>query len=188
MITHFIGYHNGGYGISHGAYMNRYHYRDSILFSNREGGVALHAVSRAGTGLRLENLLINCAGLSSAAIEVLGHVLPGEGVTQIVACRFSGYTGHGITLTGTGSADRATNPDRIDVIGCTFGGNKLWLGDEIHEDSLVRLVSTRILSARHRSQQPGRLRTRWNARVTRNGQSEAVATPTTIRIGLRASA
>lgn len=48
-ITMFVAYYNGGAGISHGAYANRFLYESSSLIGNGEAGVTLHAVSKPAT-------------------------------------------------------------------------------------------------------------------------------------------
>jgi hypothetical protein len=46
-IKGFVGYHNGGAGISHGAYKNGASYENCALWGNGGGSVILHALSRA---------------------------------------------------------------------------------------------------------------------------------------------
>jgi hypothetical protein len=49
VIDRFTAYRNGGFGIEHGAYFNRYQYKNSLLVGNGGGGVLNHARSVAGT-------------------------------------------------------------------------------------------------------------------------------------------
>ena len=49
-IDRFVAYRCGSFGIEHGAYFNRYRYRDALLVQNAAGGVLNHA--RSGTSGR----------------------------------------------------------------------------------------------------------------------------------------
>jgi hypothetical protein len=169
-ISRFVAVHNGGFGISHGAYINAYHFRDSILFGNLRGGFELHATSHGSArGLVLANLLVDGAGLSPYAVEVIGHRLPGDKPTLVQSCRFTGYREAGIAVTGRRPQERGTQPDLIDIVGCTFAPRKrkLLLGEDIHAASVLRLgLPQRALSVRPRSSRGGTYRPRWNARVS----------------------
>lgn len=83
LIERLIAYHNGTYGIDHGAYSNFWHYRDCALHGNRRAGLAIHAVTRAtNTTIRyypppwpkltFENFSI---AASPAGVTSPGHVL-----------------------------------------------------------------------------------------------------------------
>jgi hypothetical protein len=57
VVSGLTAYHNGGAGISHGAYSNRYHYEDCVLYGNGSGAI-LHALSRSpDPGLRFVRVL-----------------------------------------------------------------------------------------------------------------------------------
>ncbi len=62
----FTCYHNGLYGINHGAYFNEYHYHDGLLYGNAVAGVILKAVNHLQTSaaLRFERLTIDGAGIT----------------------------------------------------------------------------------------------------------------------------
>ncbi|HXF56079.1 MAG TPA: hypothetical protein VNO34_00545 [Actinomycetota bacterium] len=70
VISRFVGYRNGDWGIDHGAYVNDYVYRDCILVQNGSGGIQCHADSfTAPEMLRFERPVIkgSAVGFHKAA-------------------------------------------------------------------------------------------------------------------------
>jgi hypothetical protein len=58
-IDRFVAYRCGAYGIEHGAYFNRYRYRDALLVQNGAGGVLDHARSgSSGSRVAFERVTI----------------------------------------------------------------------------------------------------------------------------------
>ena len=53
VVGPFVAYHNGGYGIDHGAYQNVYRYQDAVLYWNKLGGISQRALSRGNAGHEL---------------------------------------------------------------------------------------------------------------------------------------
>ena len=121
VVTGFVGYHNGGWGIEHGAYLNDFDYTASVLYGNGAGGVSLHALGRE-RGTVFDGLLIDAAGQSDHAVSTERHQLAGESVT-FSRCRLTGYRKAGIAL----RADADGQPDDLVVLDCEFGGTELWL-------------------------------------------------------------
>lgn len=165
-VVSFVGYHNGGNGIGHGAYNNGYRYADSVLYANGGAGVFLHAVSTEERPIRLEGLTIDCAGLADYAIQTTLHTLPPDDATYVERCTLSGYHVAGIGLTYDGD-DGPTEADRLDVVDCTFAANRFWFSDHVAADSLLRVQDgNRASAVRPMSAGIGSPVSEWNARVT----------------------
>ncbi len=75
LIEDFTMYYNGSYGVSHGAYGNRYTYRNGTLYGNGTAGFALHNVSSGDviSPMLIENMDIDGAGVSQYGIAILKH-------------------------------------------------------------------------------------------------------------------
>ncbi|MCP2312307.1 G8 domain-containing protein [Kitasatospora paracochleata] len=123
-VTQFAAYHNGGWGIEHGAYLNDFDYTASVLHGNAAGGVAVHALGR-DRGTVFDGLLIDAAGQSDYAVVTLKHQLAGETVT-VSRSRLTGYRKAGVAFRATTDG----KPDDIAVLDCEFSGNEVWLDPE----------------------------------------------------------
>ncbi|GLW73623.1 hypothetical protein Kpho02_59220 [Kitasatospora phosalacinea] len=126
-VTQYAAYHNGGWGIEHGAYLNDFDYTASVLYGNAAGGIAVHALGR-DKGTVFDGLLIDAAGQSDYAVATLKHQLAGEPVT-LSRSRLTGYRKAGVAFRATDDG----RPDDIAVLDCEFGGAKgseLWLDPE----------------------------------------------------------
>ncbi|GGO91039.1 G8 domain-containing protein [Wenjunlia tyrosinilytica] len=131
-VRTFLGYHNGGHGIEHGAYLNDFAYRDCVLHANGVGGVLIHALG-AREGTVFGNLLIDGGGLSDHAFATARHTSYGGTVT-ITGCRLLGHRTAGIAVRSSGG-----QPDELDIAACEFTGNELRLDDHVPERSRIRL-------------------------------------------------
>ncbi|WP_033821380.1 G8 domain-containing protein, partial [Kitasatospora sp. MBT63] len=123
-VGQFVAYHNGGWGIEHGAYLNDFDYTSSVLYGNAAGGIAVHALGR-DKGTVFDGLLIDAAGQSDYAVSTLKHQLAGVPVT-ISRCRMTGYRKAGVAFRATTDGQ----PDDIQVLDCSFSGNEVWLDPE----------------------------------------------------------
>ncbi|WP_354639108.1 hypothetical protein [Kitasatospora camelliae] len=132
-VTQFAAYHNGGWGIEHGAYLNDFDYTASVLYGNAAGGVAVHALGR-DKGTVFDGLLIDAAGQSDYAVATAKHQLAGEPVT-IGRCRLTGYRKAGIAFRAT----RDGQPDDVLVLDCEFGGEEVWLDPQAGEPKRILL-------------------------------------------------
>ncbi len=189
VVKQFVSYHNSGHGLSHGAYRNSYLYRDAILYGNVLGGVLLHAVSRDDRRLSLVNLLIDAAGLSDTAVNVGFHQLATQQRTLISGCRFRGYRDLAVSVNGSDNGDPAPNVDLIDIVGCSFSGNQLWIADQVRSDSQVRLTTgSGSYSARPMSFPTGTVEKEWHARTTKLPRFRPPAEPTRLTLSLKRAA
>jgi hypothetical protein len=59
VVKRFTAYHNGGAGISHGAYGNGYRYEDCVLWGNARGAIILHALSAWNPQLQFQRIVSN---------------------------------------------------------------------------------------------------------------------------------
>ncbi|MGA5702974.1 right-handed parallel beta-helix repeat-containing protein [Peterkaempfera bronchialis] len=131
VISDFVAYHNGGWGIEHGAYLNDFTYRSSVLHGNASGGIAVHSLG-AGQGTLFDGMLVDAAGMSDFAVSTARHELDGDPVT-LSRCRFTGYRKAGVAFRATHQGA----PDNVEVLDCAFDGNQLWLDPEAPEPRTV---------------------------------------------------
>ncbi|WP_406195994.1 hypothetical protein OH807_08745 [Kitasatospora sp. NBC_01560] len=159
VVTEFAAYHNGGWGIEHGAYLNDFDYTASVLYGNAGGGVALHALGRE-KGTVFDGLLIDCAGKSDFAVSTARHELEGESVT-FGRSRFTGHRRAGFAFRATPDG----RPDDVLVLDCEFGGNELWIDPESAPPKnilLRRAGQSEVLQVR-RAEAGGTAQPQWNA-------------------------
>ena len=172
VITGFTGYHNGGAGISHGAYRNPYRYERSVLHGNAYAAVALHATSEVGgtVPLLLTNLTCDGAGISDYLIVAEKHI-EGQAIdqpTRIVRCSFRGARKAAVALLYEGE-NGPSSIDWLEVRDCAFQGNEFWLADRIMAGSRIEVRGAPYGSLTlRRADQPGTFRPEWNARVQRS--------------------
>jgi hypothetical protein len=161
-ITRFVGYHNGGVGIAHGAYLNRFHYKDSILFGNAWGSISLHALSTRDPRLTFDNVLCDQDGLTPHCVMTETHVIPGEAPVLFTRCRFQGYRDSAFAFQSSGSGA----PEWFEVDRCRFQRNEFWLDSTIRSASVIHVDDpTRGNILLHRFDQVGVPHPSWNATV-----------------------
>lgn len=132
-VGQFVAYHNGGWGIEHGAYLNDFDYTGSVLYGNAGGGVALHALGR-DKGTVLDGLLIDGAGQSDFAVSTMHHQLPGETVL-VTRSRLMGYRKAGVAFRAVDGGA----PEDVAVLDCEFGGADLWFDPALPEPKRIVL-------------------------------------------------
>jgi hypothetical protein len=72
-------YHNGEFGLDHGAYLNTYQFNGLTSVGNGEGGINLRAATRAnGPPLSFTDVLVDGEGISEYGIIADDHTLPPE--------------------------------------------------------------------------------------------------------------
>jgi hypothetical protein len=169
VITHFTAYHNVGAGISHGAYNNRYTYRDSTLYGNRGAAVLLHADSWGGPASPLQFVNLACAAARQSDYLVLAPRHNGDVESpppRFVGCSFGGARKAAFGWLYHGE-DGPSTDEVVDIVDCSFAGNEFWLGPHIGEGSRIRVRDKAHGSILlQRLDRPGDLVAKWNARVT----------------------
>lgn len=83
-------------GLDHGAYTNRYHYKDWTIFGCNEG-IRMHANSLSNPNLIVERFDIDLNGLGNQAVRFAKHSLAGNTTVGVhfKNCKFRGYTQRG---------------------------------------------------------------------------------------------
>jgi hypothetical protein len=171
VIERFTAYHNGEAGIAHGAYNNRFTYRDSVLHGNQSGAVLLHADSWGGPGSPLQFVNLTCDGArqSDYLIVATRHVGDNElPPPRFVGCSFAGAGKAAFGWTYQGE-DGETTDEIVDIVDCSFTGNPFWLASGIRPDSRI-MVKDQVHGSiiLRRADRPGTFVERWNARVEQN--------------------
>jgi len=138
VISHFIAYHNGRYGILHGAYRNTHQFVDTILYGNLRGALQVH-ISPSGPDAAIvyqDGCLFDAAGMSDYAVASSGHsVAPGLPPYRFAHSEFRGHRVAGFALT-----ESSRYPDFYEMgPGNTFTGNPFWLASNIHPDSVIQV-------------------------------------------------
>jgi G8 domain len=172
VIARYTAYHNGGAGISHGAYNNRYTYRDSTLYGNADGAVIIHADSWGGSASPLQFLNLSCHGANQSEYLVTAPRHHGDNELpppRFVASAFTGATKAAFAWLYDGS-DGPSTDEIVDIVDCSFKGNEFLLGPGIGEGSRIR-VQDKVhgsIILRRADQSAGRPVGKWNARVEQN--------------------
>ncbi|MGI9119031.1 MAG: hypothetical protein ACR2G7_02690, partial [Acidimicrobiales bacterium] len=158
----FTGYHNGSFGVDHGAYLNQYTYEGAILYGNMAGALNVHALSKGKSGaLRFTGLRCDGAGLADYGVVVPNHVQASTRPTEILGCSFRGHRLTAVSFVGGGKYGHI-----FDLVDSSFGGNEFWLASEVPEGSYVRVQDAAHGSiSLERADRPGELNVAWNARV-----------------------
>jgi hypothetical protein len=163
VVSTFVGYHNGRFGILHGAYQNGYRYEDSILYANGEGPLAVAAVSTAVRVLTFSNLYCDAGGLAQHAVVGGSEVLQ---VPPLAATRFTNCTFKGYTKAAFGFTCETCLPYLAEIRDCTFEANEFWLASGIDPATYVEVRDpTHGAISLQRADLPGQYRPEWNASV-----------------------
>jgi hypothetical protein len=166
VITKFTAYHNGGAGISHGAYNNRYVYRSSTLYGNRAGAVIVHANSGdSPPPLLFQDLACYAAGQSDYLVTFERHNGDAGIPTRFEGCSFKGARKAAFGWLYQGQ-DGDSSAEVFDIVNSTITGNEFWLAKGIHPDSRIRVSDrSRGSIVLQRADRSGSFRAKWNARV-----------------------
>ena len=172
VISRFTAYHNGGAGISHGAYNNRYTYKDSTLYGNRGGAVIVHADSWGGSESPLQFLNLACHGASQSEYLVTAPRHHGDNEfppPRFVGSTFTGATKAAFAWLYDGNDGPSTN-EIVDIVNCTFKGNEFLLGPKIGADTRIRVLDKAhgSIILRRADQSSGSPVQKWHARVEQN--------------------
>jgi hypothetical protein len=121
-VSNFVSYHNGSYGIEHGAYINSYRYADAILYGNGKAGINTKAKPKPMRPLSFENLIVDGGGSSPNGLVSFDHVADDDPLPTLFFCTvFKGQTGAAVGLS-TGSEHQA--PEIIDFVESQLSGTQ----------------------------------------------------------------
>jgi hypothetical protein len=159
----FVAYHNGGFGISQGAYRNPYRFTNAVLYGNALAAVKLDAVS-TDAPLRFVDSVFDGAGLSEHLVVTDDHRVRTGVPTEFVRCKFKGYKHAAVWV----AADRKGGgiPNWIDLVDCSFEDNEFFLHQSAAPETRLRVrdrAHGRITVQRW--DRPGRPKREWNASV-----------------------
>jgi Bacterial Ig domain/G8 domain len=126
-VTNFVSYHNGSYGIEHGAYINSYRYADASLYGNGKAGINTKAKPKPMRPLSFENLVVDGGGTSPHGLVSFDHVAEDDPLPTLFFCNvFKGQTGAAVALS-TGSEHRA--PEIMDFVESQLSGTQFSMRD-----------------------------------------------------------
>ncbi|CAN5743538.1 hypothetical protein BH20ACT2_BH20ACT2_10060 [soil metagenome] len=162
-VSALTAFHNG-VGIDHGAYKNSFRYEGCTLYGNPVG-IALSAVANQ-MGLAFVDTVIDQAGLGDYGVINQRHFQPADQPTVFEGCTFRGHNAAAIAMI----LPNPKSAELIDLVGCTFEGNELFLADDVNAASVVRFQDAVHGSlAAQRKDRPGTAVPEWNASVTTVG-------------------
>jgi hypothetical protein len=170
VLSNFVAYHNGSYGINHGAYGNRYKFNNGILYGNKAGGVILRAISQgsntpANLRNRIEftNITIDGAGISDYGIQTAEHTFLNTNPTVFRYLTVKNYKVAAVHL----SYVTRDGWDTLDFEYPNFSGNQFYLDNDILGNSIVRVqTDPRSAFQLKKYDQSGTYVAEWNARQT----------------------
>lgn len=120
-IGNFAIYYNQGWGISHGAYANDYHYFNGFVYGNKQGGLELGANSFSLVQQKYENIVWDGAGISPVLVQANHSALEGSAPILLRDNTFKNYTQHAVCVCEVGEADEV--PKKVDIVNPTFEGS-----------------------------------------------------------------
>jgi hypothetical protein len=92
-VASFVAYHNGVFGISHGAYNNSFVYRDGTLYGNGRASIRFTAL-----GATFTNLVLDGAGVTEVGVLTGRHPAYGKNATVFENCSIIEHTGPKVKL------------------------------------------------------------------------------------------
>lgn len=113
VVERFTAWRNGGSGINHGAYLNRYSYSEIALLENATA-LTLHAGGRGGGATVFERVTM------ADPLRIAGHPVPFEGPARLVQCSFPGPI-----LVEAEIGDRPTAPGDYEFVDCLVDGHAI---------------------------------------------------------------
>ena len=137
VVDGYDAYHNSGAAIDHGAYTNRYVFRNGRWFGNKQGGAILWATSR-DLPIRIENTVIDAGGVATGALVTAGD----SAVASDVPTVFRNVT---FKTSGTVFDFEATHsPPHLRCIDCTLpsGAKLVSFGSGTPSDSWLETVAS----------------------------------------------
>ena len=111
LLANFDAYHNGSYGLRHGAYGNIYHYINGNLYGNGDGALYLQAVSSTPLRSRFDRVTFDGAGIVDHLIVSDDHTF--DGTQDPTVFRNAVLRRARVSAVKIGLSERA-NPDGLD--------------------------------------------------------------------------
>jgi hypothetical protein len=164
VVEDFVCANNGGAGVSHGAYLTGYVYRNAFLYRNGGPSVLIHSNSRSDRVQRFERLHCEAVGISDHAIAVTRHSLEPLSPTQIVGCTFSGQRKQAVAMTYDFKNGDSTK-ELFDIVECASSTPLLWLSDKTKSGSVIRVQDRGTAVRATIKGTSGTHRPEWNAVV-----------------------
>lgn len=133
IVSDLIAYHNGEYGVFHGAYRKAFVYKDSVLYGNGKAQMLFHAVSRPDVGLsRIDRTLLDGAGTSRYNVVVANNVSEAEFPLEIRESSFHGAQRSDVRVEGkmkgwADVVDSGLGPEDISFVEGAADGSKVRL-------------------------------------------------------------
>lgn len=147
VVPDFTAYHNGHYGIDHGAYFNSYVYQGAVLFGNALGGIILKAVNHPGdsAALTFSDMVIDGAGITPYLVLNGDHVGANDPYplpTEFHNCTMVGETTKKVyvrDVTEGGQEPTQQFKDRWDFVDCGVSASDIEFTADSDPNSLVRV-------------------------------------------------
>ena len=119
IVEDFVVYHNGDNGVEHGAYHNRYIYRNGTSYGNKNAAFRLHSTSLGTSAQTLDNLDLDGADISKYALQIDDHNLPGRQRTVVIDNDFRRYTDAAVKVS---KSENDPHLDELLFVSNTFHG------------------------------------------------------------------
>jgi hypothetical protein len=174
VLTRPVTFHNGQYGLSHGAYTNGYHFEDAVFYADAAGPCILHGMSKTdgtsgvGSGqIQFNDSLFdgnNLTGVKYCVFEPK-HNAAAEQAILFDGCTFKRVSGTNAAAFGVVQAyPQGRNAVWYKVVDCTFTAiNKYYFANDCHPGSYIEDVATNT-SYQHK-QKSGTLDATANSRT-----------------------
>lgn len=111
LLANFDAYHNGSYGLRHGAYGNIYHYINGYLYGNGDGALYVQAVSASPLASRFDRMTFDGADIVDHLIVSDDHTF--DGIDEPTVFRDVVLRRARVSAVKIGVRER-NNPDALD--------------------------------------------------------------------------
>lgn len=111
LLANFDAYHNGSYGLRHGAYGNIYHYINGTLYGNGDGALYVQAVSASPLASRFDRMTFDGGDIVDHLIVSDDHTF--DGIDEPTVFRDVVLRRARVSAVKIALSDRA-NPDALD--------------------------------------------------------------------------
>lgn len=130
-VADFVVYHNGLYGISHGAYNNSFIYRNGTVYGSGEASIRFSA-----NGATYENLTIDGGGVTEVGILTGRHPAQPKSNTLFLNSPIVEHTGPKVLVE---EGRRSVDAVFYDFVGCGVGETDVVVDGGLAEGTLMRV-------------------------------------------------